>query len=238
VSSASVADLSTYGLLTGIEREQLRMQVLERFAAMYAPAVGRGPVMEYLAQTGLDAMRGADILKAAPDTYSSSVEYGSASISARLRDIAMIHQAGLGTRVFYTEYGGFDTHANQADMHPMLLGNVARAVTDFFDDLREHEVDDNVVMFVFTEFGRRVKDNGSGTDHGAAGVSFAIGPGVAGGMHGEYPDTNTEALEQGDLVPNLDFRGAYSTLVEDWLGLDPAPIVNGTFEKPAFIARD
>ena len=236
VSSASVADLSTYGLLTGIERAELRDQVLERFAAMYSPAIGRGPVMEYLAQTGLDAMRGADILKVAPERYSSEVEYGSNSIASRLRDIAMVHEADLGTRVFYTEHGGYDTHASQADMHPMLLANVAASITDFFDDLREHDVDDNVVMFVFSEFGRRVKDNGSGTDHGAAGVSFAIGPSVQGGMYSEYPDTSAGALEQGDLIPNLDFRGAYSTIAEDWLGLDPTPIVNGVFEKPEFIA--
>ena len=238
VSSASVADLSTYGLLSGIEQEELRTQVLERFAAMYAPAIGRAPVMEYLAQTGIDALKGGDILKEAPPKYSSDVEYGTSSIAGRLRDIATIHTAELGTRVFYTEYGSFDTHANQAGQHDHLLESVARGVTDFFDDLREHDADDNVIMFLFSEFGRRVKDNGSGTDHGAAGVSLVIGPNVEGGMYSEYPDTNASALEQGDLVPNLDFRSAYSTVLEDWLGLDAVPIVNGTFEKPAFISKN
>ena len=237
VSSASVADLSTYGLLSGIRQEDLRTQALERFAAMYAPAVGRAPVMEYLAQTGIDALKGADILKEAPPKYASNVEYGESSLAGRLRDIATIHTADLGARVFYTEYGSFDTHANQAGQHDHLLESVARGVTDFFDDLSEHDADDNVIMFLFSEFGRRVKDNGSGTDHGAAGVSLVIGPGVEAGMYGEYPGTDEVALEQGDLVPNLDFRGAYSTVLEDWLGLDPVPIVNGAFEKPAFISK-
>lgn len=238
VSSASVADLSTYGLLSGIEQEILRNQVLERFAAMYAPGVGRAPVMEYLAQTGMDALKGGEILKGALPKYVSNIEYGSGSLAGRLRDIAMIHTAELDTRIFYTEYGSFDTHANQLGQHGHLLASVATGITDFFDDLREHRAEDNVIMFVFSEFGRRVKDNGSGTDHGSAGVALVIGSGIAGGMYGEYPDTNSNALEQGDLVPNLDFRGAYSTILEDWLGLDAVPVVNGTFEKPAFISNN
>ena len=81
VSVASVADLSTYGLLTSIEQEDQRNQMLQRFANMYGPAVGTGQVMEYLGQTGLDALKGADILKVAPEQYSSSVEYGSSPIA-------------------------------------------------------------------------------------------------------------------------------------------------------------
>ena len=238
VSVASVADLSTYGLLTGIEEEETRSKMLERFANMYGPAIGTGPVMDYLGQTGLDALKGADILKAAPDGYSSEVEYGSDNIARSLRDVAMIHIANLGTRVFYTQHGSFDTHAAQAATHAKLWTEVSQAISDFWDDLREHNADDNVVMLLFSEFGRRVRDNGGGTDHGAAGVSFVIGPEVKGGMYGVYPETRAEALEQGDLVPNLDFRGVYSTILEDWMGLDPLPIVNGQFEQPKFLSTN
>ena len=90
-------------------------------------------------------------------------------------------------------------------------------------------------MYMFTEFGRRVHDNGSGTDHGAAGAAFLIGDQVKGGMYGEYPSAKAEDLEQGDLVPNYDFRGAYTSIVEDWLGMDAKPIVNGSFEKLGFL---
>ena len=235
VSVASVADLSTYGLLTNIEQQERRTRVLERFANMYGPAVGTGPVMEYLGQTGLDALKGADILKVAPQQYSSSVEYGANDIAKSLRDVAMIHEADLGTRIFYTLHGGYDTHAAQAATHAKLWTEVSEAIADFWDDLREHDADQNVVMLLFSEFGRRVHDNGSGTDHGAAGVAFAIGPKVKGGTYGEYPQTRAEALEQGDLVPNQDFRGVYSTILEDWMRLDPVPIVNGQFEKPGFL---
>ena len=235
VSVASVADLENYGLLTNIQQKEQRLQVLERFANMYAPAVGSGQVMDYLGQTGLDALRGADILKVAPAMYKSNVEYGSSPISKKLRDIAMMHTADVGTRIFYTSHGSFDTHAAQAATHAQLWSEVSEAVADFWDDLREHDADDNVIMFMFSEFGRRVRDNGSGTDHGAAGVAFALGPKVKGGFYSEYPETRAEALEQGDMVPNMDYRGVYSTILEDWMHIDAPAIVNGNFEQPKFI---
>ena len=237
VSVASVADLSTYGLLTSVEQKSQREKMLTRFSNMYGAALGSGPVMEYLGQTGIDAMNGADILKVAPQVYQSNVEYSSSSVSNSLKDIATIHKADLGTRVFYTQYGSFDTHAAQAPAHAQLWHDVSDGIQDFWDDLRETGHDENVVMFLFSEFGRRVRDNGSGTDHGAAGVSFVIGPRVKGGMYSQYPETRAEALEQGDLVPNQDFRGVYTTIIEDWLGLEAAPIVNGTFSSEKFLDK-
>ncbi len=230
VSVASVSDLTSYGILTGLEDNQ-REVALERFERMYGPAVGTGYVMDYLSQTGLDALKGADILSTAPEKYSSTVEYAATSVAAKMRDIAQVHLAGFGTRVFYTQHGSFDTHASQPGEHSRLWRDVSAAVTDFFADLREHDAADNVLLFMFTEFGRRVRDNGSGTDHGAGGVAFAIGDSVVGGHHSEYPSRKPEDLQFGDLVPNIDFRGIYSTLLEDWLGLEAKPIVGGTFEK-------
>ena len=237
VPVACVDDLDNYGLLTGISEQQQRTRILERYKRLYAPAIGRGPVMDFLGQTGLDAMEGADVLSVAPQKYSSNVEYADATIAQKLKGIAQIHLADLGTRVFYCDHGSFDSHSNQLGMHDTLLKEVSDGVRDFFDDLREHDAADNVVMLVFSEFGRRTHDNGSGTDHGAAGAVFAIGDHVKGGQHSEYPSLKPEDLQQGDLVPNTDFRGVYSTLLEDWMGLDPVPIVGGTFEKPAFLEQ-
>ncbi len=237
-SVASVSDLEAYGMLSSIEQQEQREAMLQRFANMYAPAIGTGPVMEYIGNTGLDALKGADMLKVAPGQYESSVEYESGNpLAQKLRDVARIHFSGLGSRIFYTEHGGFDTHASQVGNHPKLWNEVSSAIGDFWDDLREHDSDSNVLMFVFSEFGRRVKENGSGTDHGAGGVAFAIGPGVRGGMHGEYPETRAEALVDGDLAPGIDFRSTYTTILEDWFGLDAAPMVNGRFEKPAFVEK-
>ena len=236
VSVASVSDLSTYGILTGLEEDQ-RAVALERFERMYAPTVGSGYVMEYLGQTGLDALKGADILRAAPDSYSSTVEYGASAVGRKMRDIAQTHLAGFGTRIFYTQHGIFDTHSGQLGVHAQLWKDVSEAVYDFMEDLKAHDAGDNVVVFLFSEFGRRVHDNGSGTDHGAAGLALAVGEPVAGGHYSEYPSRKPEDLQFGDLVPNVDFRGVYSTLLEDWLGLDAKPIVGGTFEKLDFIKK-
>ena len=236
VSVASVSDLASYGILTGLEQSQ-RAMALERFQRMYAPTVGSGYVMDYLSQTGLDALKGADILRTAPDKYSSTVEYANSSIARKMRDIAQVHLAGFGTRVFYTQHGSFDTHASQNGTHTQLWKDVSAAVGDFYQDLKEHDASDNVVVFMFSEFGRRVHDNGSGTDHGAGGVAFAIGDPVEAGYHGEYPSRKPEDLQFGDLVANHDFRGLYTTLLEDWLSLDANSIVGGAFEKLNYIRK-
>ena len=177
--------------------------------------------MDYLGQAGRDALRGADIIRVAPQTYSSSVEYANNPIARRFRDVAQVHLAGLGTQVFYTSYGPFDTHYDQLGSHTKLWMDVSAAIHDFFADLREHDASDEVVVMLFSEFGRRVRDNGTGTDHGAAGAAFAIGDRVNGGMYGTYPSLKPGDLTQGDLAPSYDFRGFYSTLAERWLGLDP-----------------
>ena len=235
VPVAAVDGLDSYGLLTGISSEEQRLKILDRFTQMYTPTIGSGAVMEFLGETGLEAMQGADILKVAPGMYSSSIEYADTPIARKLKDVARIHLADLGTRIFYCDYGSFDSHANQVGMHAGLWSDVSAAVGDFFADLKEHDAADNVVMIMFSEFGRRVRDNGSGTDHGAAGAAFALGEPVRGGFYGEYPSRKAEDLSQGDLAPNLDFRGFYATVLEDWMGLDAKPIVKGEFEKPKFL---
>jgi uncharacterized protein (DUF1501 family) len=239
VPVASVGNLETYGVLTSIEVEQERVQALDIFSRMYSPAMGRGPVLEYLSQTGMDALAGADILATAPEKYSSSVEYGPSSMSQYMRNIAQVHIADLGTRFLYTTapYNSFDTHATQMSAHANLCINVAQTVSDFYDDLKEHHASENVVLLVFTEFGRRVHDNGSGTDHGSGGAAFVIGDSVKGGFYGEYPSLEADKLLEGNLHFNNDYRGLYATLLEDWMGLDSKPIVNGSFEKMDFIAR-
>ena len=235
VPVASVAVLETYGVLTGISEEPDRTDALDVFARMYAPAIGSGPVMDYLGQTGLDALKGADILKTAPDRYVSSIEYADNAISKNLQGISKVLNANLGTRIFYTQHGGYDTHANQGPVHPKLWTELSQAISDFHADLAEHDVSEDVLMFVFTEFGRRVKDNGSGTDHGSGGLAFAIGDPVKGGMYSEYPSLKEGDLLEGDLQFNIDYRGVYGSMIEHWLQLDPIPVVGGSFEQLGFV---
>ena len=232
VPVTSVNDLDTYGLLTGISEDDQRDQALQIFKDMYGQAIGTGPVMEYLSRTGIDVLRGADRLKAAPAQYSSNIEYGDSGIAKSLRDVARVHTAGLGTRIFYTSHGGYDTHANENPAHPKLLQDVSGAIRDFFDDLKEHDAADNVVMLVFTEFGRRIRDNGSGTDHGSGGGAFIIGASVKGGLYSEYPSLKPADWAKGeDLEHTIDFRGIYGTVLEQWISIEASPIVGGHFEQ-------
>ena len=238
VPITSVSNLESYGVMSsvpGISGEEERARLLDRFARMYAPAIGTGATMDYLGQTGRDALMGADIIKAAPENYTSTIEYADNGIAKYLRDVARVHTANLGTQIFYTAHGPFDTHFNQPPMHARLWTEVSGAISDFFDDLREHDAADNLIMMIFTEFGRRDRDNGTGTDHGAGGGAFIIGDQVKGGMYGTYPSLKPEDLNQGDLDPSYDFRGFYSSVVDQWLGLDPVPIVGGKFEQIQFV---
>ena len=233
VPVASVGNLATYGVLTGIEADEQRTEALDIFSKMYSPTIGRSSVVDYLSQTGMDALKGADILSTAPEMYSSSVEYGDDVVAQYMKNIAQVHLAGFGTRVLYTTapYNSFDTHAGELAAHASLWGNTSNAIADFMDDLREHDASDNVTLLVFTEFGRRVHDNGSGTDHGSGGVAFVVGDNVKGGLYGEYPSLEEDKLLEGDLHFNNDFRSIYTDLLEGWMGLDAQPLVNGQFEK-------
>ena len=240
VPVASVGNLETYGLLTGIDGENQRNEALDVFGRMYAPAIGSGPVLDYIHSTGTDALKGADILATAPDMYSSDVEYSGTVVGQYMKNIAQTHLANFGTRVLYTTspYNGFDSHANQAQANAALWTDVSNTVDTFFTDLRNHDASDNVTLFLFTEFGRRVADNGSGTDHGAAGVAFAVGEHVKGGVYGVYPSlAPADQEEGGNLAFNLDFRSVYSTILEDWFGLEANPIVNGNFERVPFFNK-
>ena len=237
VPVASVGNLETYGVLTGIEADE-RDEALDLFSRMYSPAIGRGAVVDYLSHTGMDALKGADILSTAPETYESSIEYGRDTVAQYMRNIAMVHLANLGTRFLYTTapYNSFDTHAGELTAHAKLWHDTSRAIADFYHDLSQNAASDNLILLVFTEFGRRVHDNGSGTDHGSGGVAFIIGDQIKGGLYGQYPSLAPDQLLEGDLHYNNDFRGLYSTLLEQWMGLDPQPIVGGNFEQMNFIA--
>ena len=228
----SVSQLEGYGLLTTLSGEKQR-RALNAFTRMYMPEEfeEQNMMLEHIGQTGIDAMTGADLLKAAPLGYQSNVEYAPDPLSQSLRGIAQVHLAGLGTRVFYTQIGGFDVHGNEVNMQSKLWDNVSRSVGDFFDDLKEHDAADEVVMLVFTEFGRRVKDNGNGTDHGSGGGAFLIGERVNGGFYSDYPSLAPSEQLNGDLHFNNDFRSLYSSVLDQWLGINPAPIVNGKFDQ-------
>ena len=232
VPVTSIGDLEGYGVMTDVEREQLRDRAVETFKNIYGQAIGAGPVAEYIGKTGIDVLKGADMLAEVAAKYESPVEYADNPIAKNLRNVARVHLAGLGTRIFYTAHGGYDHHANEMASHPKLMTELSGAVADFIDDLEHHGAGENVSVLVFTEFGRRMRDNGSGTDHGSGGGAFLFGNNVEGGLYSEYPSLNPADWEHGeDLKHTIDFRGIYGTVLEQWMDVEAGPIVKGNFEQ-------
>ncbi len=232
VPVTSIGDLEGYGVMTDIERALLQDKAIETFKNIYGNAIGGGPVAEYIGKTGIDVLNGADMLADVAARYESPVEYADNPIAKSLRDVARIHFAGLGTRIFYTAHGGYDHHANEMTAHPKLMDELSVGIADFLDDLEHHGAGDQVAVLVFSEFGRRMRDNGSGTDHGSGGGAFLFGKNIDGGLYSEYPSMDPSRWEHGeDLEHTIDFRGVYGTVLEQWIDVEAAPIVKGNFEQ-------
>ena len=234
VPVASVGDLGTYGLFPDIEDDEARNVALSAFSQMYG-GLGKDTMANFFSQTGRDAMKGADILRRAPMMYKSSIEYSDNPISQSMQSIAQVMFADLGTRVFYAQHGSYDTHSGEIASHVKLWTALSVALSDFMDDLKEHGRDKDTIIFLFSEFGRRIKDNGAGTDHGSGGTAFVIGGDVKGGLYGRYPSLKDNDQVEGDLAFNNDFRKTYSTISDQWLGVDPALVSNGNFDQIDFL---
>ena len=152
VPVASVGNLETYGLFPEIQDEQARLDTLNTFSQMYGGAEGRDVVSEFIGQTGEAALRGADILRSAPESYDSEVEYGANPFAQRLRDAAQVICADFGTRIYYAQHGSFDTHGGELPVHNKLWHEVSTAIGDFMDDLKDHGRDRDTLVLVFSEF--------------------------------------------------------------------------------------
>tara|TARA_Y100000590_G_C15652646_1_gene989369 strand:- start:384 stop:1517 length:1134 start_codon:yes stop_codon:yes gene_type:complete len=230
VPVSSVGNLDTYGLFPDMESELDRENTVNAFSRMYG---GRGKdlIKDFISQTGVNALIGADVIRSVSGKYSSPIEYSSSAIAQQLQSISKVICADIGTRIYYTTYGGFDTHSGLVDTHSKLWNGLSSAIGDFMDDLQFHDKHEDIMVLIWSEFGRRVADNGAGSDHGAGGVGFLLGSAVDGGFYGEYPSLEPKYLDEGDLKFNNDFRGTYSSILEQWFELDPVSIVGGNYEQ-------
>ena len=127
---------SNYGLMTSIEDDRRRAEDLAIFKRMYRPAVGSGLVMDYFSDTGQSVLSGADMIKVAPQKYTSTVEYANNPIAKSLRDVARVHTADLGTRLFSTQHCGYDHHPQQVPTHAKFLAALTDAIRHLPHDLR------------------------------------------------------------------------------------------------------
>jgi uncharacterized protein (DUF1501 family) len=196
-----------------------------------AGAGGAGDTnMDFLVRTALDAQVSSDQIRKAV-TLRPSVAFPQNDLGRQLSMVSSMIRAGLKTRVYYVNQGGFDTHAGQGGVqgnHARLLTNVASSLKAFYAELKAQRNDGRVLTMTFSEFGRRVGQNASGgTDHGTAAPVFIAGPMVKAGVLNPHPSLRD--LDQGDLKHTVDFRGVYSSILKDWLKADASKILDGSF---------
>jgi uncharacterized protein (DUF1501 family) len=183
--------------------------------------VARSTVTTYASSARLEAVLHDDNTPEAPDSY---------PLTRRLRLIASMIKAGLSTSIYYTQLGGFDTHADQLNQHAGRLAELSRSVRTFLGDLDRSGDGQRVTVLIFSEFGRRLHENASaGTDHGTAAPVFLIGRRVRGGLYGPYPDL--AHLKDDDPEHAIDFRRVYATVLDQWLKLSSDITLGGTFDS-------
>lgn len=204
----------------------------EKRQAVREMAASRGeeqnPLLALVRSSARRTYESAEQIQAAASKYDTPVTYPETPLGRRLKLIAQFIDAGLPERVYYVTLGGFDTHARQAPSHARLLQTLGDALAAFQQDVKHHGHSRRVLTMTFSEFGRRVKENGSqGTDHGAASQMFFIGERVKPGPIGIHPSLTD--LDRGDLRHHTDFRSVYSTVLDQWLGVEPSQVLTGEF---------
>jgi uncharacterized protein (DUF1501 family) len=198
-------------------------------SAVNTPGAG-SDLAAFVRRNTLDAYATSERMAEVVRARDAGARYPATGLAERLRVVARLLKGGVGTRVYYTSQKTYDTHYAQVPTHADLLGELSGALRAFLDDLAAARLAERVVVLCFSEFGRRVRENGSlGTDHGTAGPVFLAGPCVKAGLIGETP--RLLDLQDGDLKMKLDFRSLYAGVLEDWLGLPARPALGGDFGK-------
>jgi uncharacterized protein (DUF1501 family) len=189
------------------------------------------PQLDFVLKIANSVVEGSDdIQKALKNSASSDIVYPKTGLSKNLEWISKLIKGNLNSKVYYTSLGGFDTHDNQLALHRNKLSELNDAVFSFYQDLKKSNQLQNVTIVVFSEFGRRVKDNGRGTDHGTAAPMFVIGGNNLGKVIGKNPDLSN--LDNGDLKHQIDFRSVYASLLKNKMNFDYSKIgiKNGVLE--------
>lgn len=201
-------------------------QTGQLYDALDVPATCYGEELQYIRTVANSTFKYAEVIKEAYDAGALSAEFPRTGLGEQLAVVARLIKGQLGTRLYKVSVDGFDTHANQQNQHPNLWRQISDAVSAFYQALAQAGMAQQVLSMTFSEFGRRIEENGSlGTDHGSSAPLFLFGPALNGaGFVGTPPDLrNPDPF--GNLVFGTDFRQIYATLLEQWLCV-PAPTVD------------
>ncbi|PIF70191.1 DUF1501 domain-containing protein [Flavobacterium sp. 2] len=186
------------------------------------------PQLDFVRKIANSVTEGSDEIQKALAKSKSEISYPKTDLSKNLEWIGRLIKGNLNSKVYYTSLGGFDTHDNQLAIHEKKLTDLNDALYSFYQDLKQAQLLQNVTIVVFSEFGRRVKDNGNGTDHGTAAPMFIIGGNNKGTVLGNNPDLSN--LDNGDLKYEIDFRSVYASLLRQKMNFDYSKI--GIRNKP------
>lgn len=186
------------------------------------------PQLDFVRKIANSTVEGSNEIQNALSKSKTEISYNKTGLSKNMEWIARLIKGNLNSKVYYTSLGGFDTHDNQLPLHERKLTELNDAVFSFYQDLKQAKLLQNVTIVVFSEFGRRVKDNGSGTDHGTAAPMFIIGGSTKGKIIGNNPNLNN--LDNGDLKHEIDFRSVYASLLQQKMEFDSSKI--GIQNKP------
>lgn len=211
----------------------------ELFQYLNASAPNEPDTIDFLRHTAMNAYVSSERVREAVGKYKGGIEYPNTRFAYGMKLVAQMIAGNLPTKVYFVSLHGFDTHATQKIAHGRLLAELSASVAAFYRDLEAQGNAERVLVMAFSEFGRRVIENGSaGTDHGTAAPMFLFGKTVKGGLYGSHPSlTDLEQFGQakGELKHAIDFRSVYATVLDRWLGADPKTILGSDFERVAFI---
>ncbi len=192
--------------------------------------------IDFLRHTAMNAVIAGDSIRGILKKERGRGKYPDSVLAEQLRMVASLVGGDFPSRIYYVAQGGYDTHADQLGSHARLLGDFNSSLSAFLDDLRNQKISDKVTVLAFSEFGRRVAENGSrGTDHGAAAPVFLFGDSVSGGLHGNPP--NLADLVDGDVKHHIDFRQVYASLLDDWLQTPSKPVLGRTYENLKILTK-
>ena len=210
-----------------VAQQKARRRLLEELAAPAAPAPA-DDLASFVQRRQVQTLTAVETLRELLEGPGAVPRQGG-GLTQNLQLVAGLIARGFGTRIFYVSLDGFDTHANQGPSQGNLLADLANSVAGFFQTLKATGHDGRVRLLTFSEFGRRVQENGSrGTDHGAASCLFVAGPSVKGGIVGKHP--SLADLDAGDLKFHTDFRRIYATLLDGWLGCDSKAVLGAKWD--------
>ena len=226
--AVSVGEKNAFTLeLGGGDRADARRRLLEAVATP-AKAAGEDDLLSFVQRRQVQTLTAVENLRELLDGPDAVRGFGG-GLRQKFQLVAGLIARGFGTRVFYVSLDGFDTHAEQAPAHQNLLSELAGGIGDFFRELKDTGNADRVRVMTFSEFGRRVTENGSrGTDHGAASCVLVAGGAVKGGVVGKHPSLSD--LDADDLKYHTDFRRVYATLLDGWLNCDSKLVLGAKWD--------